>query len=171
MRMALLWRRNTGSGLKRIFWCSPLLRRVRYCLPVLPTANRKSKLNDTIDAVYSRLVPNGELLQANEDELKQFMDAADQLFHVRRINPVRSLIDSVLYEGARSRRKEGVFGNARVISENEKQISAVIVGLGQYGSEMLKARWRFFIAAPANRRKRRSCIRRPLPSVVGWRRR
>ena len=102
-------------------------------------SKQKKRINDTIDAVYSRLVPNGELLQANEDELKQFLDAADQLFHVRRINPVRSLIDSVLYEDARSRRKEGVFGNARVISENEKQISAVIVGLGQYGSEMLKA--------------------------------
>ena len=53
---------------------------------------------------------------------------------VRRINEVRSLINRLLYEeGTR------LFDNARPVSEEEKKISAVIVGMGQHGIEMMKA--------------------------------
>lgn len=53
--------------------------------------------------------------------------------HVRRIEPIRSLIYRNLYENGKY-----LFEGARAVG-NEKVISAIIVGLGQYGSEMLKA--------------------------------
>ncbi|MBQ0125326.1 MAG: hypothetical protein KBS59_03265 [Clostridiales bacterium] len=53
---------------------------------------------------------------------------------IRRVNEVRSLIDRVLYE-------KGIqlFQNAAPDAGNVKKIHAVIVGLGSYGTEMLKA--------------------------------
>lgn len=53
---------------------------------------------------------------------------------VRRIDEVRSLISHFLYEEG-----ETLFESARPTESGEKQISAVIVGLGKRGSEMLKA--------------------------------
>lgn len=52
---------------------------------------------------------------------------------VRRVNEVRSLINRILYE-------EGVvlFWGAYPLMKNKKKIHAVIVGLGEHGSEMLK---------------------------------
>ena len=53
---------------------------------------------------------------------------------VRRIDEVRSLISHFLYEEG-----ETLFESARPTESGEKQISAVIVGLGKRGTEMLKA--------------------------------
>lgn len=54
---------------------------------------------------------------------------------VRRINPVRSLVLRVLQEEG-----SAIFSHALPIEgEHEKQISAVIVGMGGHGTEMLKA--------------------------------
>lgn len=54
---------------------------------------------------------------------------------VRRIDETRSLISRILYEEGYS-----IFENALPIEESgEKQISAVIVGLGAHGTEMLKS--------------------------------
>lgn len=53
---------------------------------------------------------------------------------VRRINEVRSLVNRVLYE-----RGEILFDSARKTEDGVKQISAVIVGMGRHGTEMLKA--------------------------------
>lgn len=53
---------------------------------------------------------------------------------VRRVNEVRSLILRILYEDGYT-----LFENAADASESEKMISAVIVGMGKHGTEMLKA--------------------------------
>ena len=53
---------------------------------------------------------------------------------VRRINEVRSLVDRILYE-----RGSDLFTKAKQTDHGVKKISAVIAGLGQYGTEMLKA--------------------------------
>lgn len=53
---------------------------------------------------------------------------------VRRVNEVRSLINRILYE-------EGgeIFSHAHPAEDGTREISAVIVGLGQYGVNMLKS--------------------------------
>ena len=53
---------------------------------------------------------------------------------VRRVNEVRSLINRNLYESG-----SGLFKNAKEMPDGTKKISAVIVGLGKHGTEMLKA--------------------------------
>lgn len=53
---------------------------------------------------------------------------------VRRINEVQSLINRVLYEQGTE-----LFENALPTEDGEKKIHAVIVGLGNHGTEMLKA--------------------------------
>ena len=53
---------------------------------------------------------------------------------VRKKNKVVSLIYKTLYE-----KPELFFGNAETTENGKKKISAVIIGLGQYGVEMLKA--------------------------------
>lgn len=53
---------------------------------------------------------------------------------VRRINPIRSLISLGLYESG-----DTIFKNALDVGGSEKLISAVLLGLGQHGTEMLKA--------------------------------
>lgn len=53
---------------------------------------------------------------------------------VRRINEVQSLVNRVLYE-----RGQILFDHARTTSDGIKTISAVIVGMGRHGTEMVKA--------------------------------
>lgn len=53
---------------------------------------------------------------------------------VRRINEIHALINRILYE-----RGEMLFDSAHESSDGLKCISAVVVGMGQYGTEMLKA--------------------------------
>ncbi|MBP0990048.1 MAG: hypothetical protein J5874_02585, partial [Oscillospiraceae bacterium] len=53
---------------------------------------------------------------------------------VRRVNKLRSLINDLLYE-----RGTQLFENAKSVGGEKKKISAIIVGLGKYGTEMLKA--------------------------------
>lgn len=53
---------------------------------------------------------------------------------VRRINEVQSLVNRVLYE-----RGELLFNSARQTPEGPKRICAVVVGMGNHGTEMLKA--------------------------------
>ena len=52
---------------------------------------------------------------------------------VRRINEVRSLVNRVLYENG-----EGIFRSAGE-TEGGRKISAVVVGMGRHGTEMVKA--------------------------------
>ena len=53
---------------------------------------------------------------------------------VRRINEVRSLVNRILYENGQI-----IFDKAGECSDGNKCISAVIVGMGNHGTEMLKA--------------------------------
>lgn len=53
---------------------------------------------------------------------------------VRRVNEVESLINRLLYE-----RGSVIFESAKAAKDGMKHINAVIVGLGRYGTEMLKA--------------------------------
>lgn len=53
---------------------------------------------------------------------------------IRRINPVRSLTDHILFNEG-----EAIFHSALDDGKPEKLISAVLIGLGQHGTEMLKA--------------------------------
>ena len=53
---------------------------------------------------------------------------------VRRVNEVRSLINRILFEQGHE-----LFKNAKPLPEGEKKISAVIIGMGSHGTEMLKA--------------------------------
>ncbi len=68
---------------------------------------------------------DGELLLTNADKGRM---------KVRRVNEIRSLINRILYENG-----EALFQNARPLPNGDRQISAVIVGLGRHGTEMLKA--------------------------------
>ncbi len=53
---------------------------------------------------------------------------------VRRINEVQSLVNRVLYE-----RGEIIFDSARENGEGAKDISAVVIGMGRHGTEMVKS--------------------------------
>lgn len=53
---------------------------------------------------------------------------------VRRVNEVQSLINRILYEQGHI-----LFNSARPCPEGDRQIGAVIVGMGQHGTEMVKA--------------------------------
>lgn len=53
---------------------------------------------------------------------------------VRRVNEVRSLVNRILYESGSS-----LFEHAKPMPNGDKKISAVIIGLGGHGTEMLKA--------------------------------
>lgn len=53
---------------------------------------------------------------------------------VRRINEVQSLVNRVLYEEG-----ELLFQSARAQADGTKKISAVVVGMGRHGTEMVKA--------------------------------
>ena len=53
---------------------------------------------------------------------------------IRRINEVQSLVNRVLYEQGNL-----LFDSARKNADGTKQISAVVVGMGNHGTEMLKA--------------------------------
>ncbi len=53
---------------------------------------------------------------------------------VRRINEVQSLVNRILYE-----RGEIIFNSAKENERGEKCISAVVIGMGNHGTEMVKA--------------------------------
>ena len=53
---------------------------------------------------------------------------------VRRINEVQSLVNHLLYEQG-----QAVFKTDRVLPDGSKLISAVVVGMGRHGTEMVKA--------------------------------
>lgn len=68
-------------------------------------------------------------------ESELLLNAVDKGFiKVRRINAVKSLINRVLYEQG-----ELFFRGETTAQDGRKYISAVVVGMGQYGVEMVKA--------------------------------
>ncbi|MGN0458157.1 MAG: hypothetical protein ACI4IL_04175 [Eubacterium sp.] len=63
------------------------------------------------------------------------LSSTDQsLVKVRRINEVQSLINRILYESG-----EIIFDSAHENDEGTKDISAVVIGMGRHGIEMVKA--------------------------------
>ncbi len=56
------------------------------------------------------------------------------LIKVHRVNEVQSLVNRIFYEGG-----ERLFENAKICDNGTKKISAVVVGIGRHGTEMLKA--------------------------------
>ena len=74
--------------------------------------------------VFSTRV-DGELLLTSVDKGKM---------KVRRVNHVRALINRILYEDG-----DKIFANAISDEEEKKHISAVVVGMGLYGSSMVRA--------------------------------
>lgn len=74
--------------------------------------------------VFSTRV-DGELLLTSVDKGKM---------RVRRVNDIRSLINRILYEDG-----DKIFANAVHGEDGKKHISAVVVGMGHYGSSMVKA--------------------------------
>lgn len=63
-----------------------------------------------------------------------FSANAGEGMHIRRIDPIRSMIEHNLYENG-----EVFFRNALDVGGTEKLIRVVLLGLGRYGTEMLKA--------------------------------
>lgn len=63
-----------------------------------------------------------------------FSATAGEGMHIRRIDPIRTMIEHNLYENG-----EVFFRNALDVGEPEKLIRVVLLGLGRYGTEMLKA--------------------------------
>ena len=77
-----------------------------------------------------------ELYMVSDDIRSQLMVASKNVkrMKVTRINDIQALIYHTLdVHGMR------LFANAREVDRNTKEISAVIVGLGKYGVEMMKA--------------------------------
>lgn len=62
-----------------------------------------------------------------------FSSVSGEGMHVRRVNPARVRIDHLLYETGSE-----IFKNARPGENGEKIIRAVILGMGEHGTEMLK---------------------------------
>ena len=63
-----------------------------------------------------------------------FQSADPRGMRIRRVNEVRSLVQLLLYQQG-----EKLFETAAPLPEGRHQISALLLGLGQYGTEMLKA--------------------------------
>lgn len=85
-----------------------------------------SNIKETYLYVLSTRIESELLLSYNADPKSQMK--------VRRVNEVQSLINQVLYECGNE-----LFKSALPIENGEKKIRAVIVGLGNHGTEMLKA--------------------------------
>ena len=83
----------------------------------------KDRSNTRLFVFSSRI--DGELLLTKADKGK---------IKVRRVNEVRSLVNRILYEQGAE-----LFANAREMPNGDKKISALIVGVGRHGTEMLKA--------------------------------
>lgn len=72
---------------------------------------------------------------STKKESELMLNAAEKgKVKVRRINEVQSLVNRVLYDTG-----EVIFDSAREAEDGVKDISAVIVGMGRYGTEMTKA--------------------------------
>ena len=99
--------------------------------------NETENLNQTIKLVsnYKDRINTHIYVFSTKIESELLLTSIDKGFaKVRRINEVQSLINRTLYE-----RGEIIFESAKPISEEYKQISAIVVGMGSHGTEMVKA--------------------------------
>lgn len=83
----------------------------------------KQRNNTRLFVFVSRIESELLLTKADKGKLK-----------VRRVNEVRSLVNRILFESGTE-----LFENAKATPDGDKMISAVLIGLGGHGTEMLKA--------------------------------
>lgn len=98
--------------------------------------NESENIEQSIKLVdYYGDLPNFRLFvfSASAESEVLFNTAVDGGMRVRRVNAIRSLINQTLYQNGYS-----LFENA-IDNGTQKLISVVLVGLGQYGTEMLRA--------------------------------
>lgn len=80
--------------------------------------------------------PEAEILMANAFESDgNGRDKAPSLIMIRRIDEVRSLVNVNLYDNG----YKDIFSSAYTDEDGNKRITALIVGMGRHGIEMLKA--------------------------------
>ena len=99
--------------------------------------NETENLNQTLKLIerYKERENTHMYLFSTNVESELLMSSVDKgKVKVRRINEVRSLVNSLLYE-----RGEIIFNSATDGSNGRKTVSAIVVGMGQHGTEMLKA--------------------------------
>lgn len=73
------------------------------------------------------------VFSSNMESEMLFSSVPGDGMHIRRVDPVRVRIDHLLYETGHE-----IFAHAMPAADGEKQIRAVILGLGRHGTEMLK---------------------------------
>ena len=83
----------------------------------------KGRRNTELFVFASRVDSELLLTKADKGQLK-----------VRRVNEIRSLVNRILFEKGHE-----LFEKAKELPAGDKKISAVLVGLGKHGTEMLKA--------------------------------
>ncbi|MBQ7339811.1 MAG: hypothetical protein IJW43_03020 [Clostridia bacterium] len=95
-------------------------------IKIFSQLNELYKTRDNTEIYLFSRTAQGDLVLSN---------AVDSKIKVRKINYAQSLIYRTLYE-----RGEEIFRSARPIPDsNKKMISAVVIGLGNYGSTLVKA--------------------------------
>lgn len=93
--------------------------------------NQAIKLTD----IYKKRSNTNFYVFATKTEGKLLLSTiSDGAYKLRRVDVVQSLINRILYEDGQE-----IFDNANKADDGTKNISAVIVGMGDHGTEMLKA--------------------------------
>lgn len=90
------------------------------------------KRSQTDIYVFSTNPSTEAIINGAFDEL---YESDKEIIRVRRVNEVRSLINNTLFESGYN----NIFGTAKGSKSGEKEINAVVVGMGLHGVEMLKA--------------------------------
>lgn len=95
----------------------------------------KLKYRDNTNLYVFSTQVESEILMANAFENRDNNEDKPILIKVRRVNEVRSLIDRNLYENGFDK----IFSGAHQDENGVKRINAVVIGMGQHGTEMTKA--------------------------------
>lgn len=118
---------SNNASLSFFAFCDDELKNVNYALSVI----EKYKNRKNTNLYISSSKPETEMILTGainkiDDELR---------IKVRRINEVQSLIFQNLYKNG----YEKIFDSASVDKSGIKKINAIVLGIGQYGTEMIKA--------------------------------
>lgn len=115
------------------------IRKVNFYL-ISDDEEEKIRHAESVIAEYKYIKHTKLFLFSNSIESKSFLDSyskkdkAGMCLEVVRVNDIRALIYHTLNDNGIK-----LFENANDLSDGTREISAVVVGLGQYGMEMLKA--------------------------------
>ena len=100
-------------------------------------ANESENLNQSLQLIeaYRQRANTHLYLFSTRVESELQLTAVDKgQMKVRRVNEVQSLVNRVLYENGQL-----LFDSARPLTDGTDRISAVVVGMGRHGTEMVKA--------------------------------